>query len=166
MKNVAVIGLGRFGSKIAVTLSQKGFDVIGIDEDDAIVDDVKDLIDQAIVLDSTDEKSMRAVQVDTVDIAVVAIALVATVDVVVADDTNGPDHVVVLLLLLLLLLLLHVLHIYVHVPSWFTKLLISCAAHSQNAFVEAHERCGKRSGANGEAGIVAASATAHEIFKF
>ena len=73
MKNVAVIGLGRFGSKIAVTLSQKGFDVIGIDEDEDIVDDVKDLIDQAIVLDSTDEKAMRAVQVDTVDVAVVAI---------------------------------------------------------------------------------------------
>ncbi len=73
MKNVAVIGLGRFGSKIAVTLSQKGFDVIGIDEDEDIVDDLKDLIDQAIVLDSTDEKAMRAVQVDTVDIAVVAI---------------------------------------------------------------------------------------------
>ena len=31
MKNVAVIGLGRFGSKIAVTLSQKGFDVIEIE---------------------------------------------------------------------------------------------------------------------------------------
>lgn len=73
MKNVAVIGLGRFGSKIAVTLSQKGFDVIGIDENSELVDDVKDLIDQAVVLDSTDEKAMRALHVDAVDITVVAI---------------------------------------------------------------------------------------------
>lgn len=73
MKNIAVIGLGRFGSKIAVTLSQKGFDVIGIDSNADIVDDVKDLIDHAVVLDSTDEKAMRAVQVDAVDIAVVAV---------------------------------------------------------------------------------------------
>ena len=81
MKNVAVIGLGRFGSKIAVTLSQKGFDVIGLDDNEDIVSDVKDLIDQAVVLDSTDEKAMRAVHVDTVDIAVVAIG---------KDSNNAP----------------------------------------------------------------------------
>ncbi len=73
MKNIAVIGLGRFGSKIAVTLSQKGFDVIGIDSKPDIVEDFKDLIDQAVVLDSTDEKAMRAIQMDAVDVAVIAI---------------------------------------------------------------------------------------------
>jgi len=73
MKHVAVIGLGQFGHQIAVNLTQQGYDVIAVDKDAEVVTEIKDLVTQAVILDSQDEKSMRAVNLDHVDIAVVAI---------------------------------------------------------------------------------------------
>jgi trk system potassium uptake protein TrkA len=73
MKSIAVIGLGQFGYQIAISLSQKGFEVVGLDENPDMVDEIKDLISEAIVLDTTDEKAMRSVNIDNVDLAVVAI---------------------------------------------------------------------------------------------
>ncbi|NQY73330.1 MAG: TrkA family potassium uptake protein, partial [Candidatus Margulisbacteria bacterium] len=73
MKTIAVIGLGQFGSQVAIGLSQKGFEVIAIDEDLEIITELKDLVSQAVALDSTDEKAMRAINVDHVDKAIVAI---------------------------------------------------------------------------------------------
>ena len=73
MKSVAVIGLGQFGHQVAISLSQKGFEVIGLDSDAEIVSEVKDLIANAVILDTTDEKAMRSVNIDNVDMAIVAI---------------------------------------------------------------------------------------------
>jgi len=71
-KKIGVIGLGRFGSQVAISLAQKGFDVLAIDFSEDFVTEIKDLVTRAVVLDATDEKAMRAVQVDTLDIVVVA----------------------------------------------------------------------------------------------
>lgn len=71
----AVIGLGRFGFKLATTLAEKGAEVIAIDIDRGLVDEIKDLVAQAICLDSTDEKALRAIGVQDVDGAVVAIGV-------------------------------------------------------------------------------------------
>ena len=38
-KSVMVIGLGRFGSSLAYNLFQQGYDVLGIDKDDKVVQD-------------------------------------------------------------------------------------------------------------------------------
>jgi trk system potassium uptake protein len=71
-KSVAIISLGKFGVQLATSLSQKGYDVIAVDTNTERVDDIKELVNFSVVLDATDEKAMRAVNVDTVDIAVVA----------------------------------------------------------------------------------------------
>mgnify|MGYP001212717069 CR=1 FL=1 len=73
MKSIVVIGLGEFGSQIAISLTQKGFEVIGIDNSPEQVGDFKDLVSRSVILDATDEKAMRAMNVDAVDIAIVAI---------------------------------------------------------------------------------------------
>ncbi|MFC1770821.1 potassium channel family protein [Candidatus Margulisiibacteriota bacterium] len=73
MKSIAVIGLGQFGYQIAINLTQKGFEIIAIDKDQEVISEIKELVTNAIVLDSTDEKAMRAVNVDHVDKAIVAI---------------------------------------------------------------------------------------------
>lgn len=73
MKSVAVVGLGQFGYQVAIGLTQKGFEVVGLDNDAEIVSEIKDLVSQAVVLDTTDEKAMRAVNIDNVDVAIVAI---------------------------------------------------------------------------------------------
>lgn len=73
MKSIAVIGLGQFGTQIATSLTQKGFYVIALDNDVEAVTELKDLVSQAIILDSTDEKAMYGANIDKVDKAIVAI---------------------------------------------------------------------------------------------
>ena len=72
MKQYAVIGLGSFGMKVARTLAEKGAEVIAIDEDMKKIEEIKDLVSQAICLDSTNEEVMRAAGLEDVEAAVVA----------------------------------------------------------------------------------------------
>ncbi len=73
MKSIAVIGLGQFGYQVAISLTQKGFDVIALDSDLELVTEIKDLVHSAVALDTTDEKAMWAMNIDSVDKAIVAI---------------------------------------------------------------------------------------------
>ena len=41
-KSVMIIGLGRFGSSVAHTLFQLGYDVLGIDTDEKVVQAILD----------------------------------------------------------------------------------------------------------------------------
>ena len=68
-----VIGLGTFGGKIIHTLSEHGAEVIAIDLNKEKVEAVKDAVNIAMCLDSTDENAMKAAQVDDVDAAVIAL---------------------------------------------------------------------------------------------
>ncbi|RMF85982.1 MAG: TrkA family potassium uptake protein [Nitrospinota bacterium] len=69
----AVIGLGRFGFKVATTLAEKGTEVIAIDSNPELVEAIKDQVSEAVCLDSTDEKALRAIGIQDVDAVVVAI---------------------------------------------------------------------------------------------
>ncbi|MEN6307031.1 MAG: TrkA family potassium uptake protein [Anaerohalosphaeraceae bacterium] len=71
MKRFAVIGLGRFGKKLALALSMSGAEVIAIDKDRDIIEDLRDEVSHAVRLDSTDEEALRAQGVDKVDVAIV-----------------------------------------------------------------------------------------------
>ena len=73
MRQFAVIGLGRFGSSVAKTLSEKGYQVLAIDIADDKVQDFSEIAAQAVCVDATDEKALRAVGVDSVDVAVVSV---------------------------------------------------------------------------------------------
>ena len=72
-KQFGVIGLGRFGSAMASTLSELGHDVIGVDGDESRVARMADVITHALQLDATDEKALRAAGIQDVDVAVVSI---------------------------------------------------------------------------------------------
>jgi trk system potassium uptake protein TrkA len=71
MKRFAVIGLGRFGKKLAVALAMSGAEVIAIDKDRAAVEAIMDQVTHAVRLDSTDEDALKAQGVDKVDVAIV-----------------------------------------------------------------------------------------------
>lgn len=68
-----VIGLGRFGSAMATTLTELGQDVIGVDADEDRVQQLADLIPQAVQLDATDAKALRAAGIRDVSVAIVSI---------------------------------------------------------------------------------------------
>lgn len=71
MKRYAVIGLGRFGKKLAIALSMSGAEVIAIDRDRLIIEDIRDQVSLAVRLDSTDEDALKSQGVDKVDAAIV-----------------------------------------------------------------------------------------------
>jgi trk system potassium uptake protein TrkA len=70
-KRFAVLGLGRFGTKLARALSQRGGDVIAADGKIEPVEEIKNDVAVAVQLDSTDEDALRAQGIDQVDVAVV-----------------------------------------------------------------------------------------------
>ena len=72
-RSFAVIGLGRFGSAMATTLAELGHEVIGIDGDEEKVARLSDLVSQAVQLDATDEKAIKAAGIQDVDVAVISI---------------------------------------------------------------------------------------------
>lgn len=71
MRQFAVIGLGRFGASVAKALFEKGYQVLAIDVSEHIIQDISDEVTQAVCLDATDEKALRAAGIDNVDVAVV-----------------------------------------------------------------------------------------------
>lgn len=71
--SVAVIGLGRFGLALALELMASGTEVLGIDQDEEIVQSLNGDLTQVVRLDSTREEALRQVAVDEFDRVVVAI---------------------------------------------------------------------------------------------
>ncbi len=71
MRRFAVIGLGRFGQKLAIALSMSGAEVIAIDRDRVVVEQIRDQVSHAVRLDSTDEEALRSQGVEKVDVAIV-----------------------------------------------------------------------------------------------
>ncbi|NWF52892.1 MAG: TrkA family potassium uptake protein [Nitrospirae bacterium] len=72
-RQIAVIGLGRFGYSVAKTLSESGSEIIAIDREEEKVKAVSDFVTYAVQLDAMDEKALRSVGVQNVDTAIVSI---------------------------------------------------------------------------------------------
>jgi len=71
-KNIAVIGLGRFGFSLAINLQQLGCNVIAIDSDMDVVEDIKDSVYKAYVLDATNKAALEEAGLRDVDAACVS----------------------------------------------------------------------------------------------
>jgi trk system potassium uptake protein TrkA len=71
-KVIAVIGLGRFGLGLARALSNKDVDVIAIDREKANVAKVGDIIQNAVVCDSTNPEALIEAGVEGADNAIIA----------------------------------------------------------------------------------------------
>jgi trk system potassium uptake protein TrkA len=71
-KVFAVFGLGVFGTEVSRTLSQKGAKVIAVDVDKKAVEKMKDVVTQAVLLDSTDEEALRNAGLQDADVAIIA----------------------------------------------------------------------------------------------
>ncbi len=68
-----VIGLGRFGYSVAQTLVKKGCEVLAIDKDEEKIQAISDIATFAVQCDATDERALKAVSAQNVDVAVVSI---------------------------------------------------------------------------------------------
>ncbi|MFH1423086.1 MAG: TrkA family potassium uptake protein [Planctomycetota bacterium] len=73
MGRYTVIGLGRFGKTLAELLAEDGQDVIAIDKDPVLVDEIKDKVGLAVVLDAMDEEALASQGVGKCDAVIVGI---------------------------------------------------------------------------------------------
>lgn len=68
-----IIGLGIYGTNLAINLTNMGHEVIGADITPEKVDSIKDYISTAYIIDSTEEASINALPLKNVDLVIVAI---------------------------------------------------------------------------------------------
>lgn len=68
-----IIGLGIYGSNLALDLTNMGHEVIGADSNPNLVDAIKDTISTAYILDSTEEVALSVLPLRNIDLVIVAI---------------------------------------------------------------------------------------------
>jgi len=73
MRRFVVIGLGRFGQKLAIALAMSGAEVMVIDKNRDAIELITDQVSHAVRLDSTDEEALKAQGVDKMDVAIIGI---------------------------------------------------------------------------------------------
>lgn len=68
-----IIGLGRFGSSLALQLMEMGCEVLGIDRDEDVVEEMSEQLTHVVVGDATDEQLLRSIGVRNMECGIVAI---------------------------------------------------------------------------------------------
>lgn len=72
-KQFLVAGLGMFGSAVALAFSEMGYNILGVDANENVVQDLSDKLTDIVCADASDEKTLQAMALDDIDVAVVAI---------------------------------------------------------------------------------------------
>ena len=70
-ESFGVIGLGRFGTALAITIAKAGKDVIVIDRNEAKVKELRQYTDYAFVVDELNADSLREVGIQNCDTVIV-----------------------------------------------------------------------------------------------
>ena len=70
-KQFGVLGLGRFGQKVAKELCMRGHEVVVMDKDEAKVNQIKELVTHAYIGDMTDEVALREANIQNCEVVVV-----------------------------------------------------------------------------------------------
>jgi len=73
MKQFAVIGLGRFGMSLALTLTNMGYDVLAVDTNEEKVNSIMEKVTHAVQVDAMDEQALKALGIRNFDVVIVAI---------------------------------------------------------------------------------------------
>lgn len=72
-KKFLVAGLGLFGTSVAVTLQGLGYEVYALDNDESLVQDLSSQLTYVVSGDASDRKTLQALPLEDIDVAVVAI---------------------------------------------------------------------------------------------
>jgi len=73
MKQIAVIGLGSFGSNLARKLTELGAAVLVIDSSEARIDRIKAYVDKAVLADASDPRLFRELGLQSMDTVVLSL---------------------------------------------------------------------------------------------
>lgn len=72
-RQFAVIGLGRFGRSVAITLAGMGCEVLGLDLEEGVVQELGNCLTHVVQADATDEEVLRSLGLRNLDVVVVGI---------------------------------------------------------------------------------------------
>jgi trk system potassium uptake protein TrkA len=73
-RQVAVLGLGRFGQAVALELTRLGHDVLAVDHDEKVVQGIADEVTHAVQADITDPEALEALGIGDFDTTIVAVS--------------------------------------------------------------------------------------------
>jgi len=73
LKTFAVIGLGRFGTSLAITLCRMGHEVLAIDEDEKKVEEIIEFVTHAVQADAKDEQALKELDIKNFDAVIVSV---------------------------------------------------------------------------------------------
>jgi trk system potassium uptake protein len=73
-KSFLILGLGRFGTSLATALMKEGQEVLGVDNDTAVVQRLSAHLTHVVTLDSSNEESLAALGIGNFDACIVAIS--------------------------------------------------------------------------------------------
>ncbi len=73
MKQFALFGLGAFGHRVALALTEIGGEVIAVDNNIALVENIKEQVAMAVCADCTDENALKSLGIEGVEAAIVAL---------------------------------------------------------------------------------------------
>lgn len=96
-RQFAVMGLGRFGKSVAITLADNGCSVLACDANEELVCDVAEYVTHAVQVDASDEAAIESLGLGNFDAVIIAVghdleaSLIATM---VAKEAGAPYVVV------------------------------------------------------------------------
>ena len=73
MKNILLIGLGRFGKNIALQLNKLGHEVMAVDNNEERVNDILSIVTNAQIGDSTNTEFLKSLGIRNFDVCIVTI---------------------------------------------------------------------------------------------
>ncbi|MGL4283967.1 potassium channel family protein [Eubacterium aggregans] len=72
-KQFAILGLGRFGEALAITLSELGSNVVVVDRDEEKVQNIANYVTYAVQADVSDSNALKSIGLKNVDVVIVSI---------------------------------------------------------------------------------------------
>lgn len=95
-KNFAVLGLGRFGTAVALTLSNMGHNVLAVDPHEECVANVADVVTQAVVANATEERVLRQLDIGSFDCIIVGVGsdLATSILIIVQCKELGAPYII------------------------------------------------------------------------
>ena len=71
-KQFAILGLGRFGKNVALTLEEMGYEVLGVDRDETIAADLAEHLTRVVSFDIRDARALDQVGIANFDTVIIA----------------------------------------------------------------------------------------------
>ena len=80
MKNILLIGMGRFGKTMAAELDKLGHQVMAVDNREKCINECIDFVTNAQIGDSTNPEFLKSLGIDNYDVCIVTINSVSPSD--------------------------------------------------------------------------------------